>query len=396
LKSYLSFWDRPEGIGALIGLTALSLFLAVFLFVPTRAGASDDFVVSIYADETTRTFRTSGGSVSSVLEKAGVNVGLDDLVEPGLDEELKGPVFNINIFRARPVLVIDGLKEYVVNSPFNSARLIAEDAGLELYQEDYVELGRIDDFVGAGIIGERLVITRATPVVIDLYGKRINHRTHVRTVGELLAEKDIVDISSDIHSHSNDVFLHGGMVVSIIRVGVQVEIVDESIAFDTEIIWDDNVSYGYESIEQAGVNGERSVTYEIEYHNGEEVGRIELQSVVSVEPITRVLRVGTLVPDGIENRVIGQQLAEANGWVGQQWICLLHLWDKESQWNHQAQNPYSTAYGIPQFLDSTWAGTGYPKTADPATQIQAGMTYIQNRYGTPCNAWQHSIDNNWY
>src|SRR4051812_44844432 len=42
----------------------------------------------------------------------------------------------------------------------------------------------------------------------------------------------------------------------------------------------------------------------------------------------------------------------------QQFGCLENLWGKESGWNPNAQNRSSTAYGIPQFLNSTWASTG--------------------------------------
>ncbi|MGY1824043.1 aggregation-promoting factor C-terminal-like domain-containing protein [Geodermatophilus sp. SYSU D00079] len=80
----------------------------------------------------------------------------------------------------------------------------------------------------------------------------------------------------------------------------------------------------------------------------------------------------------------------------QQFSCLENLWGKESGWNPNAQNPTSTAYGIPQFLNSTWAGTGIAKTSDGYRQIDAGLIYIENRYGSPCGAWAHSQANNWY
>ena len=76
--------------------------------------------------------------------------------------------------------------------------------------------------------------------------------------------------------------------------------------------------------------------------------------------------------------------------------CLNQLWQKESGWNPKAQNPSSTAYGIPQFLNSTWAGTGIAKTSDPYRQIDAGLVYIQKRYGTPCKAWAYWQSHRWY
>ena len=80
----------------------------------------------------------------------------------------------------------------------------------------------------------------------------------------------------------------------------------------------------------------------------------------------------------------------------QQFSCLEKLWGKESGWNPNAQNPTSTAYGIPQFLNSTWASTGIAKTSDGYRQIDAGLIYIDSRYGSPCGAWAHSQSTGWY
>ncbi|RBY90412.1 lytic transglycosylase domain-containing protein [Blastococcus sp. TBT05-19] len=84
------------------------------------------------------------------------------------------------------------------------------------------------------------------------------------------------------------------------------------------------------------------------------------------------------------------------GGSGSEFSCLEKLWGKESGWNPNAQNPSSTAYGIAQFLDSTWAGTGIAKTSDGYRQIDAGLIYIENRFGSPCGAWAHSQSKGWY
>jgi hypothetical protein len=79
-----------------------------------------------------------------------------------------------------------------------------------------------------------------------------------------------------------------------------------------------------------------------------------------------------------------------------QFGCLENLWGKESGWNPNAQNPGSSAYGIPQLLDSTWGGTGIAKTSDGYRQIDAGLVYIDKAYGSPCGAWSHSQATGWY
>jgi len=86
------------------------------------------------------------------------------------------------------------------------------------------------------------------------------------------------------------------------------------------------------------------------------------------------------------------------GWDESELPALIELWDRESNWNPNAQNPRSTAYGIAQFLNGTWGGTGYSKTDDPYTQIDAGLAYIRNRrqYGSPSRALSFHDAHNWY
>ena len=79
-----------------------------------------------------------------------------------------------------------------------------------------------------------------------------------------------------------------------------------------------------------------------------------------------------------------------------QFDCLDLLWEAESDWHPTAQNPTSTAYGIAQFIDATWATTGIAKTSDPYLQIDAGLIYIDERYDTACTAWEFHQANNWY
>src|SRR4051812_35198451 len=79
-----------------------------------------------------------------------------------------------------------------------------------------------------------------------------------------------------------------------------------------------------------------------------------------------------------------------------QFGCLDKLWTRESHWNNKADNPSSTAYGIAQLLDSTWKHTGVAKTSDGYRQVDAGLSYIDKVYGSPCKAWAHSQSKGWY
>ena len=80
-----------------------------------------------------------------------------------------------------------------------------------------------------------------------------------------------------------------------------------------------------------------------------------------------------------ENKEAYKLYAYVKLFNSKEFICLNALWTKESQWSSTARNKKSTAAGIPQLLKLT--------EKDPYKQIDLGLKYISNRYGTPCNAW---------
>lgn len=69
---------------------------------------------------------------------------------------------------------------------------------------------------------------------------------------------------------------------------------------------------------------------------------------------------------------------------------------RESHCNPKAQNPYSTAYGIGQFLDSTWKLVGCEKTSNPVKQLKCMNKYVEVIYGSWQNALSHSTQKGWY
>jgi hypothetical protein len=97
-------------------------------------------------------------------------------------------------------------------------------------------------------------------------------------------------------------------------------------------------------------------------------------------------------------RGIARQIALSTyGWGGEQFSCLDALWQKESRWDHRAENPSSGAYGIPQALPgSKMAAFGGDWRTNPATQIEWGLDYIDGRYGSPCTAWSTAQSQGWY
>ncbi len=96
-------------------------------------------------------------------------------------------------------------------------------------------------------------------------------------------------------------------------------------------------------------------------------------------------------------RDIARALLPEFGFGAEQFSCLDSLYVSESGWRVDADNPTSSAYGIPQALPgSKMASAGADWATNPETQIRWGLGYIRDRYGTPCSAWSFKQGNNWY
>ncbi|GAA1507839.1 transglycosylase SLT domain-containing protein [Nocardioides humi] len=97
------------------------------------------------------------------------------------------------------------------------------------------------------------------------------------------------------------------------------------------------------------------------------------------------------------NRALGYREMIEFGFPADQWPYLDALWQRESGWNHLAENPRSGAYGIPQSLPATkMAVVGADWRTNPETQIRWGLAYIAARYGNAQKAWEHSERTGWY
>ena len=96
-------------------------------------------------------------------------------------------------------------------------------------------------------------------------------------------------------------------------------------------------------------------------------------------------------------RGVARALLPEFGFADSQFGCLDSLWMRESGWRWNADNPSSSAYGIPQALPgSKMSSAGADWETNAETQIRWGLGYIAGRYGTPCAAWSHSESVGWY
>ncbi|MEX2006876.1 MAG: G5 domain-containing protein [Candidatus Saccharimonadales bacterium] len=315
---------------------------------------SQSHVVFLSDSGQTRTLTTKEGTVGDLINKLPLNLISEDVVEPSLTTPISEDNFRINVYRARPVTVVEGGLKNVTLTAKKSPRVAAQAAGVNLYPEDNVRFEQ--GSVSENVIGEKVVIERATPVNLKLYGQELVVRSHKKTVGELLSEKGVKPAEGDTIEPALNTAISANMTISLIRNGIQVITVEETIAAPTQTVNDARLSFGATAVRQDGVPGKRVVTYKIETRSGREISRERLQVTVISNPVPRILAVGA---------------AEFAGSL-QTWLLKLRQCEAGGNYQINTGNGY---YGAYQFASSTWnsLNTGYARAdlAPPSVQDRA-------------------------
>lgn len=325
------------------------------------AAKAGEKLVTIYDRGAEKTIVTKARTIREALKLAKFSIDeRQDVVEPSLDSEMVAEKYNINIFRARPITIVDGNKRLKVTTAEQTPALIAKAAGIEVFEEDKTTLSNSDNMAvdGANMV---MKIDRASMVNFVLYGKESVIRTHAKTVGELLKEKNIDPKKDDTLSVDRSAKIIPGMKIELWRNGKQTITAEEDVKFEVEKVQDANRDSGYREVKQVGENGKKNVTYEVEMNNGVEASRKEIASVVTKEPKKQIEIVGT---------------KSSTSFSGSFSEALARLRSCEGSYTSNTGNGY---YGAYQFDKRTWGNYGgYELASDAPAAVQdekAWQTY---------------------
>ncbi len=369
-------------------------------------GASDSRIVEILVDGQSRTVPTRAKNVADLLDRLQIEVDSQDLVEPKLDTAILEDNMKITIQQARPVTIIDGASVKTVISPHQQPRTVVEDAGIKLYPEDGIETDAPDNITAQPILGDQLVVDRAIPVNINLYGTNIPVRTRVNTVADLLNQKDIKTLEGDTVIPEPQAKLTADLQVFVVRKGKQVVTVEEKIKAATETIDDPTLTAGTTVVKNPGKDGRKVVTYEIKLENGKEVGRKVLQTVIASKPVKKVVAKGTKV---LVTGTRGDWL-RAVGISPSEYYAVDYIIGRESGWcPTKWQGEYG---GCPAYHGAPGSGIGYGLcqatpgnkmssagadwASNPVTQLKWCTGYARSRYGSWPAAYKFWQQNHWW
>lgn len=338
-------------------------------------------------------FITTKATLKEALDEQGITLDAKDAVEPAVDEKLVAPDYQVNIYRARPVTIVDGALRQKVVTPYQSAERIVKDAGIALYPEDETHVTRSADILADGA-GLQLTIDRAVPLRVDLYGTITTIRTQAETIGAFLKEKGIELGEHGRVSVALDTPVATNMHVRIWREGKQTLTATEAVKFSVERIKDADRPVGYHAVQSKGRNGKRTVTYEITIKDGKEIARHEIASITITAPVKQVEIVGTkpltleYTGGGTKTEWLAASNIPEESWGYADYIVM-----RESTWNPNALNAASGACGLAQALPCDKVpGNPY----NPIDSLNWMNGYVNGRYGGWANAYTVWKSQGWY
>lgn len=394
---------RPY-IVPILGLVLGGLIVVAIFFThdSTQLRPSDSHVVFLYDNGQRQTLDTKVTSVGELVNNLDLHLIEQDVVEPSRDTPIVEDNFRVNIYRARPVTVIDKGVKSVTLTAQKSARMVAQQAGLKINAEDLATFaqGALKD----NIIGEKVVITRGIPVSMNLYGAQFSSYTQAKTVSGLLVEKRIKLDNGEMVSPEVNTPIKPNLQVFVLRKGTTVITTEEAVPAPTQTIGDPTLSLGATAVRQVGSPGKKVVTYLVTAKDGTEVGRVLIQEALIENPVPQIIARGTTID------VSGDKsgLMAAAGIKSSDYGYVNYIISHESGWcptkaqgEHTCRAfhgvPSSGGYGLGQATPGgKMASAGADWATNPVTQLKWCTGYAVGRYGSWGAAYNHWLaSHNW-
>ncbi len=307
-----------------------------------ESGISHDITephfVTIHDQGKKLTIKTQAVSVGEALERAGIELLDTDIVEPEKTSLINFDNFHINIYRSRPVTIVDGgIKKNLMTASFDP-KTIAESAGISIYDGDEIKMVATTDIMETGL----------------------------------------------------------STTYKITRNGGQTATVETAIAFSEETKEDSSLAQGESKLIQAGEEGRKVAKYAVNFIDGVEVSRTLISEEVVKEPVPRITAVGSKKSVPPEWETCASWARAAGVSEGELYNALTLIYH-ESGCRVGATNSSSGAYGIPQALPGNkMASEGSDWETNPVTQIKWMAKYVTGRYGGWTQAMNYWWEHHWY
>lgn len=371
-----------------------SLFASAVSVESTESEELVEHHITIHDGSMSFTVRSDARTVEDALKRADIKISEHDTVEPDLSDVIKEDDFNINIYRAREVIVKDGhLKKYIKTAKVDPIE-VAEDAGVSMLDADVVKIVTENNILESGM-NTVYNIVRAKTVNLDFFGKATTIRTQADTVADFLKEQKIsLDDSKVWSSLDKKQKISDGVSLAVYHQGIQTITVEEVIPFGESSTLDFALDYNTRTVTVPGENGQKVATYKVNMKDGQVISREFISEVVTKNPVTQQVLIGMKLnlPAGTH-----QDWMAAAGISASDYGYVNFIVDHESHWNPIAKNRSSGATGLCQALPgSKMASAGADWETNPITQLRWCNGYAVGRYGSWAAAYEFWQRKHWW
>jgi uncharacterized protein YabE (DUF348 family) len=390
----------------LLGLV-LGLCIVTAIWVSGSSGQtfrpSGAHVVFLFDNGQRRVLDTRAETVGDLIKRLNLHLIDQDVVEPARDTPIVEDNFRINVYHARPVTVVDGVNRSVTLTAQRSPRVVAQSAGLQVNPEDIASFAQGN--LKQNVIGEQVNVSRATPVILNLYGTQVASYTQAKTVAGILDEKHIKLDNGENVNPSPATAVSPNMQVFVLAKGTQVATVEEPIAVPTQEVADPSLSFGTTAVRQPGAPGKKLVTYLISSQGGKETTRKLIQEAVIEAPIPKIVARGTTIDiNGDKSSIMA-----AAGIRSSDYGYVNYIVSRESGWcptKAQGEIGHCPAYhGVPAYggyglgqatPGIKMASAGADWATNPITQLKWANGYALARFGSWGAAYNYWVaHHNW-
>lgn len=223
------------------------------------------------------------------------------------------------------------------------------EIGAKPYPEDRLVPFFSKDFA----FGSLVKLYRAPSYFVIDGKKQTTYRSWSPTVGGLLREKKISLGQDDKINFASDFPIEDGMTIKITRVAHTQVVEKEDIDYKVIKKDDPNLDKGRTSVKQAGIKGQRALTYAVTREDGVEIAKVLIKNEVLSEPTDEILMVGTKPVITVRCKYNDTVIAAALKYK-QDPNAICNLMMKESNGNNTSVNP-NGYYGLFQYDLGLWA-----------------------------------------
>ena len=229
-----------------------------------------------------------GDTVEQVLLENSIVLKDADEITPGRETVVEGDT-QVEIRRACQVVVLADGKQTTVTQTGGTVEDALKEAGVTVGEEDSLNYDKDEPLFDK----MHIRVTRVMKVRITADGETREVETSAQTVEDVLKKFQVELDEDDRVEPEAKTKVAEGMEITVRRVEVKEEVKTEEVPFETQYQDTDSLYEGETQVKTQGVAGEKEVTYQVTFVDGEEESREAASEKVTKEPVAEVVLRGT-------------------------------------------------------------------------------------------------------